>query len=147
MQLIRTLSILKYSNLSKRFQSDTFREYKGSISVFDSVCAVAVSGAICKHIDRFYASTVKNPPLYCILDSDILVKQPGFENISITSSLSSNGDKCHIDIQKTKTKDCDNFAKRTFKFPNILKCTDSTYSIATEEELDAFYTQFIDSLS
>ena len=122
MQLIRALHILKYDPNRKRFQSDTFKNYKGGISVFEELCAKKTSGDICTHIKTYYGNFSNPPIIYCKFTSKELEASIGSISLNISNTPSDSGDSCHRDIKNVNDKDAQFFCKNHFKSPNIFVC-------------------------
>ena len=146
MHVVRALPIIKYSATAGRFQSDTFGEINGGVSVFDKECAIGASQTTCAHIATYYGSTVGLPPIFCVIDVDDMLNQPGFENAKVEYTEVSNGDACHMDVTGTTKKGRENFAKRTFIPNSVFKCIDGLSSLATKEELETFREDFLKTL-
>ena len=146
MEFIRPISILKYQTISCRFSSDTFKPNGKGISIFAKNCAMQSSGSICNHISLYYQSTVKQPPLFCIIDSVYLLTQIGFEEAKIEPTDGGNGDLCHYDVFDSKRKGQESFAKDFFKPNNIYKCINGNSSLVSNDELSFFYNSYINKI-
>ena len=123
MSFVRTINITKFSRKKRRFHN-CFTNFGDGISIFSHECAVEQNGTICKHIEKYYLSTVKTPILYCVFELDEL---NAFDTntetpFSLSSSISETGDTCHIDIYNMTNKDGEKFTKKIVCIPNLQIC-------------------------
>lgn len=61
--------------------------------MFDPDCAVAASGLIANHVQKFYPDLSGNPPIYLAFDDDDLP-----EGVIVKATPSDTGDDCHREI-------------------------------------------------
>src|SRR5215204_4595478 len=77
-----------------KFKSLSFKpSSNGGISVFETLCGIEESGTLCKHVETYYNARTGNPAIYWEIPSDDIP-----EGCKFIPSLSSTGDKCHLDI-------------------------------------------------
>lgn len=139
MLLIRALHVRKFSELKGRFNSDSFRNLNGGISIFDYECSIKSTGSVCGHLSEFYNHIVGQPAFFCRFEFNDLVNDfqlANGQNIEIIQSDSDKGDKCHHDIVNFKDKLTDKFSQKYFQPPNIYVCCNG-------EEKRLGYKEFI----
>jgi hypothetical protein len=93
-------------------------------------------GNVCTHIINFYSSTVGDPALYCIINTEDLINFDGFKNAVFEKSLSFKGDDCHVDIKGIADKHCRNFVLAYYKAPNIYLCCKEKLIELTNENIE-----------
>lgn len=137
MEAIRTLSLIRYSRIRKRFTSDCFCNYRNGISVFDSVCATRSTPAgVCVHIERFYPSSVNNnkPFAYWKIDTDILLQRFDHDRVYMENTPSDTGDPCHYNIRGLSDNKASSFKKSYCIPPSLFLCVgDDTVQLTNEQ--------------
>jgi hypothetical protein len=137
MPYIRALHVNKYNYLKGRFNSDSFRNHQGGISIIDFDCAVKASNSICNHLAKYYSHILSEPAFFCIFDFEEIVityQQANEAPIIISPSQSDKGDECHYNIINFKDKLTDKFSKEKFKTPNLYVCCGDNYRALTSIE-------------
>lgn len=148
MEFIRTLNFARYDPRRKRFTSDSFSNWRGSISVFDAECAKLVTvGGICAHIERFYKTTIDEKPFaFWSINADALRDHFGNGSFALERKPSDRGDDCHYNIQRISDNRARNFVIKYCRPPSVFLCIDSECMNLTDEQYENL-CGFIQTLS
>jgi hypothetical protein len=74
--------------------------------------------------------------MYCIINSEELIKYSGFESVEFSSILSQSGDVCHLDIIGASDKDCRKFVMSFYKNPNVFLCCEGNSNGMTVQNIE-----------
>ncbi|WP_165456557.1 hypothetical protein [Pedobacter kyonggii] len=117
----------------------------GGISIFNQECVSGNGKSICEHINEFYLSTVNTPIIYCIFDTEDIIKFLKEEKIDLPEkdifefSPSDKGDECHVDIKGIDNKLSKKLSKTLIKKENLHLCgSDFDLQNADEETISSF---------
>jgi len=139
MHLVRALHRDKYDRKRKRFTSDTFKNYKGGISVIDSNCVGETDNELCSHIEQYYQKTIERCPFaYWVIDIACLEEHfPG--EFEIVEKESTTGDKCHRNIEGISNGRAQSWAKKRCKPPHVFLCLGDNGIQITNEQFEKLH--------
>ena len=146
MYLVRALHVRNYSTAKGRFQSNSFSNYNGGISIFDYECAIITTPiGICSHISIFYQRTVGIPIVFQLINFETLQNHFPNSEIVLENTPSDSGDLCHYDLIGIDKKMAENFFKSFCKPPSIYVCQNNQsvqIDDSTHERLAELYELF-----
>ena len=113
---IRILPKRHYFRDLKRFSSEAFKNYKGTISVVQGLCISNSGSSVCSHLKQYYVSVDEPPHVFWPFEDKIIPSKCKF-----VQKDSDSGDKCHYVIENMSDKQAKRLFNQHGNLPNNLK--------------------------